>query len=63
MLFRSLLSVDLPQSVAKIGSSAFNGCSHLRNVRFKGNQSLWNLVVIESGNDVIRDAKITFNAS
>ena len=58
----SLASIDLPQSLAKIGYHAFEGCSRLSTVRFKGSQALWNQVADEGGNEPLKDAKIVFNA-
>ena len=63
--FRScgLTSVTLPSDLVKIGSGAFEDCSRLTSVSFRGNQALWNQMVIESNNESLTGARISFNAS
>ena len=56
-----LKTIVIPSGVTIIGSSAFENCDNLTNVYFTGTQSEWNSIIIESGNEALTSATISFN--
>ena len=57
---KSLESVEIPNTVTKVGKSAFNDCKALTDVYYYGTEDDWNEVVIESGNDPLLNATIHY---
>lgn len=54
-------SVTIPESVTKIGDSAFNGCNSLTDVYYSGTEEQWEEIVIGYGNGKIENAEIHYN--
>jgi len=57
----NLYSIEIPNSVVSIGSSAFNGCDKLTNVYYKGNEEEWGAISIASYNVPLSNAVIHYN--
>lgn len=55
--------VVLPKSVKAIKSSAFKNCENLKNVYYNGSKSQWKSIDINTGNENLTKAKITYNAT
>ena len=58
----SITSVSFGPSVKSIGTWAFDGCSNLKNVYFRGSSTDYANISISSGNDYFKNATWTFNA-
>ena len=56
----SLISVTIPNSVTSIGYGAFEGCSKLKEVNYKGTQEQWNKIEIGKYNSCLTNAKINY---
>ena len=54
-------TIVIPHTVTKIGERAFEGCNQLTDVYFTGTEDEWNNIVIEKGNDELKNATIHFN--
>ena len=52
----SLSSITLPDSLQVIKESAFSYCDDLHDVYYMGNESAWNNITIEDGNDYLLNA-------
>lgn len=57
---KNVKTVKIPESVTKIEASAFEGCTSIESVAFSSTQTKWKKVTIESGNEKLTSAKITF---
>ena len=55
-----LTSVTIPNSVTSIGSWAFDGCTSLTDVYYSGNETEWNAIGIEPGNECLTKATIYY---
>ena len=55
-----LTSVTIPNSVTSIGYCAFYGCTALTKVYFIGTQESWDAVTVQTNNDAIKTAIVTF---
>jgi hypothetical protein len=53
-----LTEIILPKGMHTIGENAFYDCPKLRTVYHKGSQADWSSIVINSGNDCLKDATI-----
>ena len=56
-----LTVVKLPKSLAKVGSSAFVGCSSLWHILYAGTQDQWESIVVDTENEKLK-AAIRHNA-
>lgn len=56
-------SVYIPINVVHIQKNAFNGCSSIKSVLYAGTEQQWKEIVIETGNDVLKEVSIEFNAT
>ena len=56
-------SVYIPVNVIHIQKNAFNGCSSIKSVLYAGTEQQWKEIVIETGNDVLKEVSIEFNAT
>lgn len=57
---KNLRTIVLPASITVIATDAFDGCSKLKTVYYKGTQEQWHAIRIESGNDPLSKATIIF---
>lgn len=57
----SLISVTIPNSVTSIGYGAFEGCSKLKEVNYKGTEEQWNNIKIGVKNSCLTNAEINYN--
>lgn len=57
----SLISVTIPNSVTSIGYGAFEGCSKLKEVNYKGTEEQWNKIDIGVKNSCLTNAEINYN--
>lgn len=55
-------TVYIPENIVRIGSNAFKGCTSIKAVSFGGTEQQWKQIVIESGNEALKTAPITYNA-
>ena len=55
--------VTIPASVTEIGSGAFSGCDMFSDIYYAGSEKQWAELSIGSGNEVLGDAEILFQAS
>ena len=53
-----LSSITIPNTVKTIEYGAFDGCVNLKNVYYKGLNSQWKKIKIDSGNDCLKKAKL-----
>ncbi len=53
-------SVKIPDSVLKIGASAFEGCTALKNVYFDGTKTEWGKIAIGENNSALTNAVVTY---
>ena len=44
-----------------LNKGAFEGCSKLKEVNYKGTEEQWNKIEIGSGNDYLTNAEINYN--
>lgn len=58
---RSLKSITIPDSVTSIGEFAFGMCINFTNVYYTGSEEEWNNIEIESSNNPLTNATITYN--
>ena len=58
-----LTSVTIPDSVTTIESYAFYNCNSLTDVYYSGSKQSWNNIVIDDGNDYLKNATIHFNST
>jgi len=56
----SLTRIIIPNSVTSIEESAFQFCYNLTSITYYGSQSSWDNISIEYGNDMLRNANITY---
>ena len=56
-----ITEVTIPNSVKTIGLSAFNQCTKLTTVNFRGTEAQWNAISIGSSNDPLTSATKQFN--
>ena len=54
----NLTSVTIPRSVTKIEWGVFSGCNSLKDVYYAGNQTWWDRIKIQNGNDSLLNATI-----
>ncbi len=52
-----LTSIEIPRSVANIGSDAFNGCTSLKEVRYYGSEEDKDNIIISYGNEYLLNAE------
>ena len=57
----SLTSIIIPYSVTSIDLGAFLDCTSLTDVYYRGSSWQWSRVVIDTDNDCLTNAKITYN--
>lgn len=57
----SLISVTIPNSVTSIGYGAFEGCSKLKEVNYKGTEEQWNKIEIGVENAYLINANRNYN--
>ncbi len=55
-------SVYIPTHIVKIQKNAFNGCTSLAKVSYAGSKEQWEKIVIESGNDCLKNLPVEYNA-
>lgn len=55
-----LENITIPVSITNIGAFAFNYCSSLTDVCFKGTENEWNEIIIGEGNEPLLNATINF---
>ena len=60
---KRLTRITIPVSVEYIGRYAFDGCTKLKDVYYKGTDSEWEEVDIDSGNEAILNAVIHCKSS
>lgn len=56
-----LTSIIIPKSVKSIDINAFQGCSGLTNVYYRGTIDDWNKITIKVGNNSLTNATIVYN--
>jgi len=57
-----LSGISIPDGVTSIGNHAFSECHSLKDVDFTGTKGQWDNFSIESHNDPLLNANITFGA-
>ena len=57
----NMTSVVIPKHITHIGLQTFDDCDNLTKVYYKGTESEWNSIVIDSGNNALLNAEIIFN--
>lgn len=57
----SLENITIPNSVTSIGDYAFDGCTNLKTVNYKGTQEEWNKITIGTSNESLTNATINYN--
>ena len=57
----ALTSITIPDSMTSIGDGAFDGCNSLTTVYYRGNESQWKEIDIESANSPLTNATIIYN--
>lgn len=55
-------SVYIPTHIVKIQKNAFHGCTSLQKVSYAGSQEQWEQIVIEAGNDCLKNLPVEYNA-
>ena len=55
---QNLTSVTIPYTVTKIEENAFSGCKSLISVSYDGFEDEWKEIVIENGNDKLKNAAV-----
>ncbi len=53
-------TVILPKSLVNIDYCAFSVCSSIKKVYYAGSEAEWNEIVIDEGNDCLKNAEIVF---
>lgn len=56
-------SVYIPVNIVHIQKNAFSGCSSIKVVRYAGAEQQWKDIVIDTGNDVLKEVTIEYNAT
>ena len=56
----SLTTITVPIGLNKVEANAFNGCTKLAKVNYKGTAALWKKIKIERNNDKFTKAKRTY---
>lgn len=56
-------SVYIPINIVHIQKNAFGGCSSIKVVRYAGTEQQWKDIVIDTGNDVLKEVMIEYNAT
>lgn len=56
-----LQSVFIPKSMKSIKNNAFSNCNKLSDIYFWGSQKDWNIIEIESGNDVLSSVAVHYD--
>ncbi len=49
----SIIAVQLPKNITKIGKYAFDSCTNLYNISYLGNQTEWAVIEIAEGNNCL----------
>lgn len=52
--------VIIPATVAYIGENAFDGCSGITKVTYKGTKEEWGKIDIQNGNDCLTNVTVTY---
>ena len=55
-------SVHIPANIVRIQKDAFSGCSALEKITYAGTKEQWKKIVIESGNECLKNVSIKYNA-
>ncbi|MBQ6661362.1 MAG: leucine-rich repeat protein [Clostridia bacterium] len=55
-----LQSITVYSLVKSISENAFNGCDNLSSVHYDGNETEWEQITVESGNDPLNSAFLSF---
>lgn len=55
--------MTIPSSVISIKSAAFNSCPALTDVYYSGNETDWNAIIIDTGNDPLLNATKHYGSS
>ena len=55
-------SVHIPTNIVRIQKEAFSGCSALEKVTYAGTKEQWEKIVIESGNECLKNVSVEYNA-
>lgn len=58
----SLASVTLPDSITSIKGYAFSSCTSLQDVYYQGSQEQWESILVDEGNDALKNATIHYNS-
>ena len=58
----ALESVCISDGITAIYENAFDGCELLSEVIFLGSETKWNSIIIQNGNENLKNSKITFSA-
>lgn len=56
-----LTIITIPDSLTRIESFAFEGCNSLANVYYTGTKKQWSKILIDSSNEDLKSANITYN--
>lgn len=54
-------SVHIPTNIIRIQEDAFSGCSALEKVTYEGTREQWEKIIIESGNDCLKNITVEYN--
>ncbi|MEE0265288.1 MAG: leucine-rich repeat domain-containing protein, partial [Acutalibacteraceae bacterium] len=57
----NLTSIIIPDSIQRIGESAFSGCDNINTVYYTGSMDEWHRIMIEPDNDVVRDIFVIYD--
>lgn len=55
-------SVYIPTNIKHIQKNAFNGCNSVESVSYAGTEKQWKEIIIDMGNDVLKQVPIEYNA-
>lgn len=56
----NLTSITIPDNVIKIDSCAFLNCNNLFDIYYAGTKEIWNSILIDYGNDSLKNATIHY---